>query len=392
MASCSLEYTTSKGGYDYDFVSPPPKSLECPVCLLTLRDPHVISCCGNEFCQVCIERVQRDGKPCPLCNEPKFTTFLHKKLVREVNALVVRCPQKELGCEWEDELGQLQSHLNLVTGVATALSKGCDFVMVECPYQCGAQLQRRLLHEHEVEICPKRPIEMQVASLMWKFETITVENQQLRQELEKMQKMHTEEMNQVKQELNELKQKNEHLQKVNRDMQLKSDDLEKKCVSLPAHTMPLPVPPFYFSLYDVSHYQSNSLVYHSETFYSHPGGYKMKMRVRPNGLSSYTGTHMGIYIAIVRGEFDDQLCWPFDGSVTVHIYNRTMEQWSNEYTIKLNEKQCGLERVKKCVDTLSNYGWGRHCYVSISELKKDYAKDVDVVRFRVTNVKCCNHQ
>ena len=170
----SFERKTSKGGYDYEFVSPAPKSLECPVCLLTLRDPHVISCCGNEFCQVCIERVQRNGKPCPLCNEPKFTTFLHKKLVREVNALVVRCPQKELGCEWKGELGQLQSRLIPVPGV-TVLSKGCDFVMVECTYQCGAQLRRQLLQEHEMEICPKRLIEMQVASLVHKFEAITVE-------------------------------------------------------------------------------------------------------------------------------------------------------------------------------------------------------------------------
>ena len=79
----SMEHKESpKGGYDYEFVIPPPKSLECSVCLLTLRDPHVISCCGNEFCQVfSIERrVKRDGKPCPLCNEQNFTTMLHKKL------------------------------------------------------------------------------------------------------------------------------------------------------------------------------------------------------------------------------------------------------------------------------------------------------------------------
>ena len=116
----ATELEHKKGGYDYEFVSPPQKSLECPVCLLTLRDPHVISCCGNEFCQACIERVQRDGKPCPLCNEPKFTTFLHKKLVREVNALMVHCPQKEQGCEWEGELGQLQNHLNPEAGVSTS--------------------------------------------------------------------------------------------------------------------------------------------------------------------------------------------------------------------------------------------------------------------------------
>ena len=121
-----------------------------------------LSCCGNEFCQVCIERVKKDGKPCPLCNEQNFTTLLHKKLVREVNALVIRCPQKERGCEWEGELGQLQRHLNPGAGVSS--TQGCEFLMVECAYRCGAQLQRRLIQEHEMEACPKQPIEMQVAS------------------------------------------------------------------------------------------------------------------------------------------------------------------------------------------------------------------------------------
>ena len=107
---------------------------------------------------------------------------------------------------------------------------------------------------------------MQVASLMRKFGTITVENQLLRQEL-----------NQVKQELNEVKKKNDHLQKANEDMQKmcgelkngqnavkadineqkviqksKFDDLEIKCVSLQTHSTPLPVPPFYFSLSNVN--------------------------------------------------------------------------------------------------------------------------------------------
>ena len=132
-------------GHDYEFVSPPPKSLECSVCMLTLRDPHIVSCCGYEFCQVCIERVQRDGKPCPLCNEQNFSAMLQKKIVREVNALVIRCPQKELGCEWEGELGQLQQHLNPGAGVSSNSAEGCEFLTIECAYHCGAHLQRRLI-------------------------------------------------------------------------------------------------------------------------------------------------------------------------------------------------------------------------------------------------------
>ena len=129
-----------KEGYDYEFVTNPPKSLECPICLLTLCDPHVISCCGNEFCQVYVQRVQRDGKPCPLCFETNVTTLLHKKLVHEVNALVVRCPQKELGCDWKGELGQVQYHLNPTVEESQYHDNKCKYVLVDCKYRCGVQM------------------------------------------------------------------------------------------------------------------------------------------------------------------------------------------------------------------------------------------------------------
>ena len=345
-----------KGGYDYEFVSPPPKSLECPVCLLTLRDPHVISCCGNEFCQVCIERVQRDGKPCPLCNEPRFTTFLHKKLVREVNTLVVRCPHKEQGCEWEGELGQLQNHLNSRAGVSP--SKGCGFVMVEC--ECGAHLQCRLLQEHRMEICPKRPIEMQVATLMKKFEAIIVENQVLKQELDKIQK--TKEcqwdLDKVKQELDDLKQAHHEQKKELREAKEKIATLERKCTSLQTTAMPLPLPPYYVIVTNFDHYQMNDYVFKSDPFYSHPGGYKMLTIIRPNGSGERQGTHVSLSVYIFPGEFDDQLRWPFNGRITVQAYNRTTEKWSFERTIVMNVRKCGLAAVKRCDNTLNAVGGG----------------------------------
>ena len=445
----STVMASQKGGYDYEFVSPLPKSLECSVCLLTLRDPHVISCCGNEFCQVCIERVKKDGKPCPLCNEQNFTTMLHKKLVREVNALVIRCPQKELGCEWEGELGQLQQHLNPGAGVSSA--QGCEFLTVECAYRCGAQLQRRLIQEHEMEACPKRPIDMQVANLMKKFEAVVIENQMLKQELDETKeihqqsldkvmqkldetkKMHQQDMEGVIQELDDLKQAhhqqreelckakeaNENLQRVCdvlKAEQKQIDDmqsrkiatLEKKYTSLQTptvtikkelgdlkqalhqqreelqtHTIPLPVPPL---LPNFQYYQSNDLTFFSEPFYSHPDGYKMKVQIYPNGLSDARGAYMGLYVAIYRGEFDDQLRWPFNGSITVQAYNRTTQQWSNEHTIIMNKEECA-EKVERSVDILTQGGWGHHKFLSLSDLNYNYLKGTQFVRFRVINVR-----
>ena len=416
-----------KVGYDYDFVTAPPKSLECAVCLMTFRDPHVISWCGNEFCQLCIERVQRDGKPCPLCNEFNFTTFLHKKLVREVNGLVVRCPQKELGCEWEGELGQVEQHLNPGAGLSS--SSGCGYVMVECSFQCGAHLQRQMVGEHEMESCPKRPIEMQVACLMRKFEVITAENKMLKQELCEMKEgvkqemsgvkeTHKHELDQVNQqldtvkqtnreqqeELSQVKKMNEQLQKANESIQTFCDVLKKKqdtikadideqklkCVSLQTHTTPLPVPPFYFKMINVDHHRINNLRYNSDPFYSHPSGYKMAVVINPNS-TGIIGSYLFLGVAIQRGEFDDQLRWPFKGAVTVQAYKWTTNTWSNDRKIVLSVEECGMERVQRCFNSQSNKNWGYLDFLSHSELQKHYINGNGNAFFRVMKVEIAAH-
>ena len=47
------------GGYDEDiFIITPPDSLKCPVCLLVVRNPYLLSCCGVLICQVCFRVVR----------------------------------------------------------------------------------------------------------------------------------------------------------------------------------------------------------------------------------------------------------------------------------------------------------------------------------------------
>ena len=404
MAS-TLEH--KKGGYDYEFVSTPPKSLECPVCLLTLRDPHVISCCGYEFCEVCIKHVQKDGKPCPLCNEQNFSTMLQKKVVREVNALAIHCPQKELGCEWEGELGQLQRHLNPEAGVP---SQGCEFLTVECTYRCGAQLQRQLIQEHEMEVCPKRPIEMQVASLMKKFEAVVVKNQALEQELGRLQEVHQQDLDEVKQkldnlkrahreqreELSEAKEKSELLQRANITLQRTCDILKAdvdalqnskgKIATLEKRLVPLPIPPIYVLVTNFGQYQKDDCVFKSDPFYSHPGGYKMVVVIRPNGIGERKGTHVSLHVHLLPGEFDDQLRWPYSGKITVQAYDRTRDQWSFQRVIEMNERKSGLVAVSRCVDTPITCGAGYDNFLSYFYLD-NYLKSTNTLRVRILGIK-----
>ena len=385
---------TSKGGHDHEFVTPPPKTLECPVCLLTLCDPHIISCCGNEFCKVCIERVQRDGKPCPLCNEPNFTTMLNKKLAREINALVIRCPYKELGCKWQGELSQVCRHLN------QASPTGCDYVTVMCKYQCGTEMQRHLIHHHEIDDCSKRPVEMQVVSLTQKFDVMITNNKLLCQELEEMKqsqhKMRAEN-DELQHTLKVIKEQNEDLKQkydgIKRELEvLKVDHTKYKTTSkqkfatLETRKLSLPVPPFYFDLSNIDHFMKTDYHWLSDSFYSHAGGYKLGVSVYPNGFGEAKGTHLSMFVHIRRGEFDEKLNWPFDGEIVIQAFSERLNRWTNDTTIVMKKGHVDEDIIERPLD-LCNVEWGYSKYISHSKLRDEYCTGETKTSFRVTSVK-----
>ena len=149
--------TKKRTGYECEFVEPPPKQLqnECPICLQILREPYIVDCCGYSFCAACIERVGKDGKPCPHCNQPGYTTLVNKGLKRALNEFRVYCPHRLSGCEWEGELGKLDEHLNSDPLPERQL-EGCPFAVIECLH-CKEGIRRDKIAGHQLERCPQRP-------------------------------------------------------------------------------------------------------------------------------------------------------------------------------------------------------------------------------------------
>ena len=150
--------TKKKTGYECEFVEPPPKILqnECPICLQILREPRLIDCCGHSYCEACIERVGKDGKPCPLCNEPGFTTMANKALKRTLREFRVYCPHRLRGCEWEGELGKLDEHLNSDPLPERHQLEGCPFAVIKCLH-CKEGIRRDKIAGHQLKRCPQRP-------------------------------------------------------------------------------------------------------------------------------------------------------------------------------------------------------------------------------------------
>ena len=54
-------------------------------------------------------------------------------------------------------------------------------------------------------------------------------------------------------------------------------------------------------------YASEEEVVYSPSFYTHPDGYRMCIRVDPNGDGDGKGTHVSVFTYLMKGPFDDHL-------------------------------------------------------------------------------------
>ena len=131
--------------HEYDFLEEPPPEYFCPVTFELLRDPKQTECCGHHLSGNVVTRLQQEGKPCPLCNDPNFTVISDKHFKRKVEELKVHCPHKRNGCAWEGQLGNLDPH-----------SKSCPKRPWQCQH-CGFRGTYDIGTSNHLPSCTKYP-------------------------------------------------------------------------------------------------------------------------------------------------------------------------------------------------------------------------------------------
>ena len=303
---------SNKGGYECEFVEKPPKAFqsECPVCLLVLREPFQVTCCGYAFCRVCIERITQDKKPCPCCNSQDFDKFEDKRLKRSLYGFKICCINQKQGCEWVGELGELDNHLNSNPEEQKQLD-GCQFT-------------------HNKAVAKQ----------------IEEKNKQLQ----------------------------EQVAQLTRDLQL--------------HQICTPVCPAEFTMHGFEQHKLYDYTWFSPPFYTHPKGYKMCLAVTANSYNKYDGTHTAVGIHLMKGEFDDQLKWPFRGHITVRLHSQ-VDNDCLETVFDFNDNAAG-NRVLGDKDDKAGKGRYANDFVSHAELQPKYLKN-DCLKLRVAKYTRIEH-
>ena len=77
-----------------------------------------------------------------------------------------------------------------------------------------------------------------------------------------------------------------------------------------------------FKMSQFSQLKGNNDEWYSPGFYTHTCGYKMCLSVDANGYGDGKGTHVSVFLVLMKGENDDALTWPIKYKCTITLLNQ----------------------------------------------------------------------
>ena len=419
----------SYNGTEYSFVSKDPAQIEdlkCPICLELVYEP-VLTSCGHLFCQRCVN----DQPKCPTCRD-ELQCMRNQRDERKVKGFKVKCPNWEKGCEWHGDLGDTAQHRGTK----------CQMEAILCPTGCKDKILRGSLKNH-AETCPQRAYKCSHCWFEDTFVNVTTTHFTVCEDFPlgcvagcdsfhsrgtmaihlttcaeelvpcKYTSIGCDEVIKRKDLQTHLRDKKDyHLEKamdavvqlrmglseVSATVRMMATGRAKGDVNhLPAAFCPwtqntptsYPRPPWVIKMEGFQEKKEVKKGWYSDPVYSHFGGYKMCLNVGANGNRSGKGTHVSVFVNLMRGDNDDNLKWPFKGTIKVSLLNHledgqhhTGEVWSLSDDVPEDTKRHVTER-KRAVK-----GWGLTKFIPQKDLiysdekNCQYLKD-DTMFFRV---------
>lgn len=141
-----------------------------------------------------------------------------------------------------------------------------------------------------------------------------------------------------------------------------------------------------FTLNSYSVFKRENKSWYSHPFYTYQGGYRMCLEVMGNGYGEVKGQYVSIYLYLMRGEFDDQLEWPFRGDIVVELLSQGAGPPHNSKTLRYSSstpRQCA-ERVVDSERGVNSKGIAD--FIHLSELPLKFLKN-DSLKFRILRYK-----
>ena len=368
-----------------------------------------------------LEGCQYVELPCLHCCEPIQRMNLQ---VHESD----QCPKRPFTCEYCKDFN---SSYNEVT---TNHWSECGYYPILCPMGCGQSIERKNFHSHIDSTCTYKRVECEFAKvgctvklprkdmpahlteglgqhmslLLLNQTNLQAENERLKVRcvsLEEENQKRATEFTQLYADYRQLLSKQEATEHAKAgamnkrfvtQVEFSSEiDILKRGI----HTLQLaqaknqtnkeqpfgmPMCHVYLTMNSFDSYKRNNQQWFSLPFYTHPYGYKMCLGVDANGWGHGTRrVYVAVYIFLMKGEFDNQLKWPFQGDITIELLP---QDGGNNHTRVISITETTSNNTRVIRGTKAPSGPGITEFISHSELQPRYLRNGTLL-FRISKVE-----
>lgn len=360
---------------ELEFEGDVPQDLICSICLSPAKEPQQTRCtCAKLYCLECVKQYAEHSKLCPTCRQC-LDVFPDGLSARRIRFLKVKCVNAGSGCLWVKELGELGAHRSVCEYATVLCSNGCGEKvilnraslhqcplqrvtcpycekegtlreiagshlelcperMLSCPNGCGPdKWARKNLTSHRA-VCPKETVPCPYASVgcASSFPRENLSRHKLdsiQQHLDLAMEYITSTFRPHQQVAASLRESSPLPNIGNTAV----DELHARLCNLEANRLVAPV------VIRMDNFLLRKTIkepWYSPGFYTHPGGYKACLRVYANGFNDAEGTHLSVFINLMRGKNDHALVWPLRADFTISLLNQLNNAQHKEYVAALH--------------------------------------------------------
>ena len=348
------------GGYDNTFVDAPPDRLVCKICHLPCREAQQSECCGNIYCKDDIDRLKATTSlhlECHTCHAEDFVTYPNLAIDHEIQQLMVQCPDKEdSGCNWVGRLKDLDRHYSYGREYETECEKNKTAV------------KHRLLHSHTAEQCCKKNVKLNdsaILSQLYIRSYLTIAVVIIAILIALLLQLYYN-ISEMQQQITLLQDQITKLQEVQQyDHQMSSSVWSTKLWM--SSELSDKVAPTIVKMSKFTKKLKDKEEWYSSPFFAFEGGYQMCLNVHAAGYDVGEGTHVSVYLFLMKGPHDNKLeqsgHWPLRGIFTIELLNQLNDSDHHIYKIQMHHYNC-RRCTNRITETTQAYGFGHPQFIS----------------------------
>ena len=380
--------TYTFGGREYKFIDVPQEDYICPVCKNLTYDAYQSMCpCARLYCRQCVTQ----EFVCTTCRvTPKL--FPDGNSNRIIRNLRVSCSSD--GCPWKGGVGQHDEHL-----------QKCGYLLIPCGNGCGMLVPRGQLELHLAERCTLRLHMCPHCTVVDKYQTITGDHLETCPDLvcpcpnqectetfkrrdaaqhratclkEMVECAYSKSGCTFKSQRESLRDHHHkfvhgHLALLNDKVDILQAQLEEYKAS-PLQMSRTVVKnsllggskvadAIVLKFLSFQEHKEGDKEWRSPGFYTHERGYVICLSVYANGSEDGRGTHVSVYVTLMKGKYDDELAWPMCRTFRITMLNQARDENHRVGTICLDgttgwnrmsgdEQQSGYSKFVRHLDLL----------------------------------------